>query len=71
MHEKPTEYRLPIAVPNGIILALMGVLVLVTPMVEAVEPSKLRMNIIAGVVMTVGGLASLLWGLRQTRRPGG
>ncbi|MDM8004942.1 MAG: hypothetical protein QUV05_02150 [Phycisphaerae bacterium] len=70
MQEKTTEYRMPIAIPNGIILALIGVLVLVTPLVETVEPSKLRMNIIAGAVMTVGGLASLLWGLRQTRRPG-
>lgn len=69
MQEKPTEYRLPIAVPNGIILALIGVLVLLTPLVETVESGKVVMNLIAGVVMTAGGLASLLWGLMHTRRP--
>jgi len=37
--------------------------------VEKIESGKVLMNLIAGVVMTAGGLASLLWGLMHTPRP--
>jgi uncharacterized membrane protein HdeD (DUF308 family) len=68
MQQGQSEYRMPIAVPNGIILALIGILVLLTPLVEEVPRSKLAMNLIAGGVMTVGGILSLLWGFKQARR---
>ena len=69
MQQGGSEYRMPIAIPNGIILAMIGVLVLLTPVFEAVPRSKLAMNLIAGSIMTVGGLLSLLWGLRRRTRP--
>ncbi len=68
MQQESSEYRMPIAVPNGIILALIGILVLLTPLVEEVPPSKLTIDLVAGGVMTVGGMLSLLWGLRRARR---
>ena len=68
MQQASSEYRMPIAVPNGIILALIGILVLLTPLVEEVPRSKLAMNLVAGGVMTVGGMLSLLWGLKRARR---
>ena len=68
MQQGSSEYRMPIAVPNGIILALIGILVLLTPLVEEVPRSKLAMNTVAGGVMTVGGILSLLWGLKRARR---
>lgn len=72
MPQTESQYRMPIAVPNGIILALIGALVLATPLFEPVPPSKLVMNLLAGGTMILGGLASLLWGLkRRANRPGG
>lgn len=68
MPQSGSEYRLPIAVPNGIILALIGALVLLTPLFEEVPRSKLAMNIIAGSVMVAGGILSALWGLLRRRR---
>jgi len=59
---------MPIALPNGIILALIGVLVLLTPLFEAVPRSKLAMDMIAGSAMVVGGVLSALWGLWRRRR---
>jgi hypothetical protein len=69
MKQEGSEYRMPIAVPNGIILALIGVLVLLTPVFEVVPHSKLSMDIVAGSVMVVGGALSALWGLLRRRRP--
>ncbi len=68
MAQEDSGYRMPIAVPNGIILALIGALVLITPLVEDVPRSKLTMNLVAGGIMTAGGLLSLLWGLARSRR---
>jgi len=70
MQQGGSEYRMPIALPNGIILALIGVLVLLTPLFEAVPRSKLVMDLVAGGIMVVGGILSALWGLRRRRRPG-
>ena len=69
MKQDGSEYRMPIAVPNGIILGLIGALVLLTPLFEVVPRSKLTMNIVAGSVMVVGGILSVVWGLRRRRRP--
>ncbi len=68
MQQGGSEYRMPIAIPNGIILALIGVLVLLTPLFEAVPRSKLAMDLVAGGIMVAGGLLSAMWGLWRKRR---
>ena len=70
MQQGGSEYRMPIAIPNGIILALIGILVLLTPVFEdeRMPLPKLAMDLVAGGVMTVGGILSLVWGLVRARR---
>lgn len=67
MQDKRTEYRLPIAIPNGIILGIIGLLVMLTPLVEHVEDTKVAMDLISGGCMLAGGILSLVWGLRKRR----
>jgi hypothetical protein len=52
-------------VPNGIILALIGVLLLLTPLTTKIPEHQLPMDLIAGGVLLVGGLLSLVLGLRK------
>ena len=63
MAEDGRKYDLKIAIPNGIILGLIGVLVLITPMTVEVRGRGLTMDLVAGAVLVVGGAVSLLWGL--------
>lgn len=59
--------KLNMASVNGIILALIGILVLITPLRVELSGYPLAMDLIAGGVLVVGGGFSLLWG--WTRRP--
>ena len=64
MEQKPT-YKLNMSVPNGIILGLIGLLVLLTPLTTDVPEHQLPMDLIAGSVLIIGGMTSLAWGLRR------
>ena len=67
MQDGEPEYKLDMAVPNGIMLMLIGLLVLLTPFTTQVPETQWAMDIVAGAVLSVGGLASLLWArLRRT-----
>lgn len=68
MTEKHTEPGLPIAIPNGVILMLIGVLVLLTPLVEPIARAQLPMDLVAGFMLVVGGAVSIGWGVRRRRR---
>lgn len=52
-------------VPNGIILGLIGVLILLTPLTTEVAGLQLAMDLVAGGVLLVGGMISLMYGLRK------
>ena len=66
--EKEHNFRLNIAVPNGIILTLIGILVLVTPLFTELTQLNLLIDILAGAILTVGGGLSLLFGVRAARK---
>ena len=62
MDDKST-YKLNMALPNGIILGLIGLLVLLTPLTTEVPEHQLLMDVIAGAVLFTGGMVSLIKGL--------
>jgi len=66
MKNKDSKLTLNMAVPNGIILALIGVLVLITPLATEIRGDRLAMDLVAGGALVIGGGISLAWGL--TRR---
>ena len=67
MKENNSKYKLNMGVPNGIILGLIGLLVLLTPLTIEIERSQIKIDIIAGGILLAGGLVSLLWGLKGKR----
>jgi len=67
MEENESKYKLNMAVPNGIILGLIGLLVVVTPLTTSVSGNHLIMDLVAGTVLIVGGSVSLVLGLRRRR----
>ena len=65
--KKEHNFRLNIAVPNGIILTLIGILVLVTPLFTELTQLNLLIDILAGAVLTAGGGLSLFFGVRAAK----
>ena len=63
MQQEQSKGKMNMGVLNGIILGLIGLLVLVTPLTTEVPQNQLKIDIIAGAVLLLGGLVSLLWGL--------
>jgi uncharacterized membrane protein HdeD (DUF308 family) len=68
MTEGQSGNRLSMAVPNGIILGLIGILILITPLATPVPEDKVAMDLIAGLLLICGGAVSLILGLRR-RQP--
>jgi len=66
--KKEHHFRLNIAVPNGIILTLIGILVLVTPLFTGLTQLNILIDILAGAMLTAGGGLSLLFGVRAARK---
>lgn len=58
-----SPFKLNMGVPNGIILGLIGLLVLLTPLTTEVTEHQLLMDVIAGVVLITGGIMSLIKGV--------
>ncbi len=54
-------------IPGGTILALIGLMVLLTPLVTEVTGKELILDLAAGGVLLVVGLFSLLTGLKQLK----
>lgn len=67
-HEKHEKLALHMGLPNGAILTLIGILVLITPLVKDILPERAIMNWIAGSVLTVGGIISFIFGLKRSGR---
>jgi len=68
MHNKPAKRQLTMPVVNGIILSLIGLLVLITPLAAEVPRHQLLMDVIAGAMLLIGGVISILWGLARSRQ---
>lgn len=61
------EFELRIEIPNGVILTLIGILILLTPLFTPMTTGGLAMDLIAGGVLTLTGLVSLILGIVRTR----
>ncbi len=68
MKEKDSNFTLNMAVPNGIILALIGVLVLITPLATEIRGDRLTMDLVAGAALVIGGGVSLVLGLKRRKQ---
>lgn len=65
---KPGEFNFHLAVPSGIILTILGILVLITPLTTAIPSHQIKVDVIAGSMMTLSGVICLLWGLYRSSR---
>ena len=70
MTEEQIKSKVGLAIPNGIILGLIGLLVLLTPWAAKVPRDQSHVDYIAGAILLLGGLISLLLGLRKKKRKG-
>ena len=52
-------------IPGGTILALIGIMVLLTPLVTDLSTKGLVMDLIAGAVLLVTGITSIMFGLKR------
>jgi len=66
--EKEHKFDLNIAIPNGIILAVIGILVLFTPFFTDLTPMNVLIDIIAGILLAGGGGLSLFLGYRKLKK---
>jgi len=65
MGKDESEYRLRLGIPNGIVLSLIGMLVLVTPLTIKIPENQLAMDLIAGAALVIGGLVSFISGWKN------
>jgi hypothetical protein len=63
MEQKQSEYKLSMAIYNGIMLALVGILVAATPLTTEIPANQLKMVYISGGGLVVGGLVAIAFGL--------
>jgi uncharacterized membrane protein HdeD (DUF308 family) len=63
---KPGEFNFHLAIPSGIILTILGILVLITPLTTAVPSHQVKVDIVAGSMMMLSGIICLLWGLYRS-----
>lgn len=68
MEDKQAKPGLNMAIMNGVILGLIGLLVLITPLAEPLGPVELAMDLVAGGLLLAGGTGSLTWGVLRMRR---
>jgi len=53
-------------IPGGTILALIGIMVLLTPLVTDLTTKGLVMDLIAGAVLLATGITSIMFGLKRS-----
>jgi uncharacterized membrane protein HdeD (DUF308 family) len=63
---KPGEFNFHLAIPSGIILTILGILVLITPLTTAVPSHQVKVDIVAGSMMMLSGIICLIWGLYRS-----
>ena len=69
--ERKREFTLNIGIPNGIILFVIGVLVLLTPVVHPMTQSDALIDYAAGALLVSGGILSFLHALKGSGRDAG
>ncbi len=57
------KYKLDIALPNGVILTLIGILILLTPMVAELTQKQVKIDYAAGGFMVIFGIISMVRGI--------
>ena len=65
--KKDREFTLNIGIPNGIILTVIGILVLLTPVVHPMDKTSVLIDILAGIILIGGGSFSLYNGVRHIK----
>ena len=63
--EKDREFTLNIGIPNGIILTVIGILVLITPLMHPMDKTSVLIDVLAGIILIGGGSVSLYFGIRH------
>ncbi|MBN1293057.1 MAG: hypothetical protein JXB48_14550 [Candidatus Latescibacteria bacterium] len=66
--ENEHSFDLNIGIPNGIILTVIGLLVLLTPVFHSMPSSHSMIDIAAGCILMCGGLFSLYLGIKNLRK---
>ena len=65
--KKDSEFTLNIGIPNGIILTVIGILVLLTPLIHPMDKTSVLIDVLAGIILIVGGSISLYFGVRHIK----
>ena len=63
--EENHDFKLNIGIPNGLILTVIGILVLLTPVFHDLAMSHVLIDIAAGIVLLTVGCISLYYGIRN------
>ncbi|MCA9437975.1 MAG: hypothetical protein KC978_19480 [Candidatus Omnitrophica bacterium] len=66
--DKSTEERLGIALLNGAVLTLIGILVLLTPIFADLDSGQKRLDGVAGFALLAVGIGLLYWHFRGPKR---
>ena len=66
--EKNRKFTLNIGIPNGLILTVIGILVLLTPVLHDMVVSHILIDLVAGLLLIVGGSISLYFGIRNLKK---
>ena len=67
MVKEKTNNQLNMNVINGVVLAIIGILVMITPLATEIAPEMVKIDLIAGGALFAGGVASILWGLKSRK----
>ncbi|MCE5249221.1 hypothetical protein LLG96_03275 [bacterium] len=66
--EDDHPFKLNIAIPNGIILTVLGILVALTPLVHDMIRPHALIDWLAGLLLIGGGGSSLYFGIRNMNK---
>ncbi len=67
MEQKQTEVKLTMATYNGVVIAIIGILVAITPFTTEIPDKQLKMVFISGGALIIGGLVSIAFGLTHKK----
>ena len=66
--EQEHSFELNIGLPNGIILTVIGILVVVTPLFHSMPREHILIDIAAGGILICGGILSLYAGMKNLKK---
>lgn len=64
------KYKLDIALPNGVIMTLIGLLVIMSPLASDLTKKQVSLDYLAGGILMAAGIVSIGWGIirRKNRK---